>query len=195
MGPLAVVILAGGESQRFGSDKLVADLDGRTVLEHSLDGLPKEASVGVVGPRRPLPRAVRWLREEPPGGGPAAALVTGLAWALRTGAETICTLPGDAPAGGRAAAVLAGTLRRFDASGVVGVDPAGRDQLLLLALRRSTAQQLVDLAGSGAGHGQSVARLVAALNPPPVRVPLSAELAADIDTTDQLRYFRNLDRT
>ena len=193
--PVAVVVLAGGGSRRFGSDKLVAHLDGRTLLERALDGLPAGARVAVVGPERTLPRPVTFLREQPPGGGPAAGLITGLSWAVGTDASTIVTLPGDAPAGGRAAMLLGAVLLGTDAASVVGVDPSGRDQVLQLALTRPAAQALVDLAGPTAGQNASVRRLVLALDPPPQRQPLPAELAADIDTVDQLQQFRNPDRT
>jgi hypothetical protein len=41
------VVLAGGQARRFGSDKLVADLAGRAVLDHAL------AAVGSTSPGWP----------------------------------------------------------------------------------------------------------------------------------------------
>lgn len=186
---LAVIVLAGGESRRFGSDKLVALLDGRTLLDHALDGIPAGAMVAVVGPERPLSRAVTFLREDPPGGGPAAGLITGLRWALGRHASVIATLPGDAPAGGLAAMRLVDAVVNAGASteAVVAVDAEGREQVLQLALRPSIAQALIELAGPGAGHGESVRRLLHRLDPHPRQVELSADLTSDIDTTAQLR--------
>ena len=74
---LAAVVLAGGESRRFGADKLSADLDGETLLERVVSALPHEAVVYVVGPIRPLGRPVTWLREEPAGGALGAGGVFG----------------------------------------------------------------------------------------------------------------------
>ena len=126
---------------------------------------PPGAVLSVVGPNRPLSRPATFLREDPIDGGPAAALITGLLWALATGAEAIATLPGDAPAGGRAAAALLAELGRQDRDAVVGVDASGRDQVLQLALRPAAARRLIELAGPDRGHDQSVRRLVTALSP------------------------------
>lgn len=196
---VVAVVLAGGESRRFGADKLAAELAGRTVLDTALDGLPAGISIGVVGPDRRLERPVTMLREEPPGGGPAAGLVAGLRWALAQGADVIVTLPGDAPEGGRAARLLVDALtaaaQESAVTSVVGVDAGGRDQVLQLALRPAAAEQLVTLAGPGGGHGQSVRRLVTALDPPPRQLRLPADLVRDVDTPDQLNavaeHFRN----
>jgi molybdopterin-guanine dinucleotide biosynthesis protein A len=188
---LSAVVLAGGEARRFGGDKLAADIDGRSLLEHALDELPTDARVAVVGPARPLSRTATFLREDPPGGGPAAGLITGLIWALELRAEVIVTLPGDAPGGGRAAAVLLADLRPNEQA-VVGLDESGRQQVLQLALRAAAARRLVELAGPERGHDQSVRRLVSALAPRPRALP--ADLSYDIDTADQLRHFRNHNR-
>ena len=190
---VAAIVLAGGGSRRFGSDKLAAEVAGRTLLENALDGLPDDVAVAVIGPVRPLDRAVTFLREDPPGGGPAAALTTGLIWALTTDVEAIVTLPGDAPAAGRAAAVLLAELGRRGGDAVIGVDGTGRDQVLQLALRPAAARLLVELAGPERGHDLSVRRLVTALAPG--RLALADDLSADIDTVDQLSHFRNLRRT
>ena len=190
---LVAVVLAGGESRRFGSDKLTADLDGRTVLDRSLDGLPTDATIVVVGPARPLTRSAQFVREEPPGGGPAAGLVTGLRGALDRQPDLIVTLPGDAPSGGRAAAVLAAQLEKQESEAVVATDDTGRDQVLQLALRPPAARQLIERAGPSGGHGQSVRRLVNALDPAPLRVELPDDLTRDIDTTIDLAHLRNPD--
>ena len=186
---LAAVVLAGGASRRFGADKLAAEITGRPLLEHALDGLPADTTVAVVGPTRTLSRSVTVLREEPPGGGPAAGLITGLIWALGTGAAAVVT----PPAGGRAAVRLLAELDRRARDAVVGVDGSGRDQVLQLALRPAAARRLIEVAGPDRGHDQSVRRLVAALAPE--RLSLSEELSRDIDTADQLDHFRNLRRT
>lgn len=189
---MVAVVLAGGESRRFGSDKLVADLDGRTVLDRALDGLPAGAVTIVVGPERQLSRAVEFVREDPPGGGPAAGLIAGLLRALQEQPELIITLPGDAPSGGRAAMLLATHLQTEEAESVVGLDASSRDQVLQLALRPRAAHQLVGLAGADGGQGQSVRRLVTALDPPPLRLVLPDRLAHDVDTTADLEQLRNL---
>ena len=49
----AVVVLAGGRSRRFGTDKLAHEIDGRTLLAHTLDALPVDAEIILVGPPRP----------------------------------------------------------------------------------------------------------------------------------------------
>ena len=56
-----VVALAGGESRRFGSDKLAAAVGATTVLDHLLSALPDEWPVVVVGAPRATtrPRARR----------------------------------------------------------------------------------------------------------------------------------------
>jgi molybdopterin-guanine dinucleotide biosynthesis protein A len=183
---LVAVVLAGGESRRFGADKLSAEIHGRSLLEHALDELPTDARTGVVGPTRALGHAATFLREEPPGGGPAAALIAGLIWALELDADLIVTLPGDAPSGGRAAAALLAELGAGEQA-VVAVDGSGRQQVLQLALRAAAAQLLVELAGPDRGHDQPVRRLVSDLAPRPI--PLPADLTHDIDTVEQLRGF------
>ena len=164
---LAAIVLAGGESRRFGADKLSADLDGRTLLERVVAALPPDAAVYVVGPPRPLGRPVTWLREEPAGGGPAAAMVAGLKAALDGGATLFAILPGDAPDAARAADRLVGRLvAEPDLGAVVAAEAGGRLQPLQLALRRPAALQLVAASGPGAGANASARALIQGLDPP-----------------------------
>lgn len=182
------VVLAGGESRRFGSDKLAAMVAGQTLLDRALEGLGGDMAVIVVGPERPLRRPVRFVREQPPGGGPAAAMVTGLAAALAGGAEHIVVLPGDAPHAGHAARRLLEVLATspFTAA-VVGTDASGFDQPLQLALLRSAAEALVTTAGAEGARGGSARALVNRLDPAALRYRLSVDLHSDIDTTAQLQ--------
>ena len=67
----------------MGADKLALPLGASTVLGELLRRVPPNVPVAVVGPHRPLPRSagpqrVVLVREEPPGGGPAAAVAAGL---------------------------------------------------------------------------------------------------------------------
>lgn len=183
---IVAVVLAGGASSRFGSDKLVARVDQQSLLDHALAALPRELAVVVVGPERPTVRSVTFTREQPPGGGPAAALVAGLRTALESGPEAILALPGDAPAAGQAAASLLAALVGQEAA--IGIDALGQLQPLQLALSPRAARQLVALAGPDGAAGQSARRLVTTLDP--VRVPLDPDCAYDVDTPDELLVWR-----
>ena len=176
-------MLAGGRSRRFGTDKLAYEIAGRSLLAHTLDALPDDVDVYLVGPPRPASRPLVIVREDPPGGGPAAALVCGLAAALEGGADLIATLPGDAPQcriGGHAPPRP--TPQRMGPSAVVVVDPDGREQPLQLALTRTAAAQIITAAGPTRGDGQSARALVHALQPPPSGAQMEGRLCS-ISTT------------
>lgn len=109
---VTVLVLAGGSSRRFGSDKLAALLpDGRSVLDHCLLGMPAGWDVVVVGPSRPVPSAVagrvRFVRESPAGGGPLAGVAAGLALVTT---EVVCVAPGDTPRAGEVLPLLVDAL-------------------------------------------------------------------------------------
>lgn len=145
---IAAIVLAGGRSRRFGTDKLAADVRGRPLLDAALEvALGVAARVVVVGPDdRAWPDRVSVVREEPAYAGPFAAVVTGAA-ALDTGGAGATTgvlvLAGDlvdpAPIVPRLVAALvaggapAGAGRTADAA--VAVDADGRRQPLLAVYR------------------------------------------------------------
>ena len=182
-----VVVLAGGASRRFGRDKLTADLDGRTLLDATLASVPAGLPVVVVGPERSVRRPVRFVREEPPGGGPAAALVAGLTAALEGGAGVVSTLPGDAPAAGTAVPLL---VRALDGAGrgatdlVVAHAADGQVFPLQLACTADGARRVLAAAGPSLGAGASVRRLLAPLGASPVVLPPATLL--DVDTPADL---------
>ena len=190
-GLVAAVVLAGGRSRRFGSDKLMASLDGVPLLDHAVAALPSDWLVIMVGPVRPISsqHEIITVREQPPGSGPAAALVTGFIAALEHGAEQVVTLPGDAPGGGLAARRLITALaERGPDAVVVGVDPGGVEQPLQLAL---TGEPLHRLARRTDVVDLGARRLLADLDDYR-RLPLGAGLVADIDTRDDLDRLRRL---
>ena len=129
--------------------------------------------------------------EDPPGGGPAAAMIAGVRRALAESAGIIVVLPADAPLGGQAASIL---LRRLEdeptAQAVVGVDLHAREQPLQLALRPAAARALLAAAGPGGAAGVSARRLLDALRPGLVSQELAPIELWDIDTPDQLIAWR-----
>ena len=85
---IVAIVLAGGASARFGSDKLAASLDGRPVLHHALEavGAVADRIVVVIPPKAPLPsvpevlaKRVVFARDAAAFGGPLAGLAAGLA--------------------------------------------------------------------------------------------------------------------
>ena len=61
-----------------GADKASMELGGITLLEHALGALAEVPEVVVVGDEVITSRPVGFIREDPPGGGPAAGLLAGL---------------------------------------------------------------------------------------------------------------------
>ncbi|APU14361.1 MULTISPECIES: NTP transferase domain-containing protein [Actinoalloteichus] len=77
--PVAAVVLAGGGGRRLGGvHKPALTAGGRTLLDRVLHALRGVRPVVVVGPTISTEVEVHWTREEPPLGGPVAALAAGL---------------------------------------------------------------------------------------------------------------------
>jgi molybdopterin-guanine dinucleotide biosynthesis protein A len=178
---VSVVVLAGGRSTRFGADKLAAPLRGTTVLDHLLDALPAGWPVVIVGQERATRRAVTWTNEDPPGGGPLAALLAGVAVAR---AELVAVVAGDmpeaAPAVERLVAVLTAAGPEVEAA--VGVDDEGVPNPLLAVYRRDAVAARAALPTAGVP-----ARSLLTLAHAEVAVPGRA--AHDVDTRADLDSF------
>ena len=137
---VTVVVLAGGTSRRFGSDKLAAPLNGSTVLETVVRSLPQDWPVVVVGPPRDCGRPVTWTREDPPGGGPLAGVAAGVA---QVETDVVAVVAGDMPYAGPALVTLVAALRTAspDLGAVVAVDAQGVPNPLLTAYRTASLRE------------------------------------------------------
>jgi molybdopterin-guanine dinucleotide biosynthesis protein A len=99
------LVLAGGRSQRFGSDKALAELGGRTLLEIAVSRLTAVCAQVAVsappgGPAAALAeRLGAPVLADPPAAprGPLSGVLAGLEWALEKRADLLVTLPCDAP--------------------------------------------------------------------------------------------------
>ncbi len=134
----------------MGQDKAAARIAGRTLLERVVAAVTDAAAIVIVGPEQPLglPVEVRWTRETPPGGGPAAGLLaalplveTPLLVALATDLPFLRGLPGD----------LVARLARAEADAVIPVDATGRDQPLCAAYRTDGLRRAAADLGNPAG--------------------------------------------
>jgi molybdopterin-guanine dinucleotide biosynthesis protein A len=183
------VLLSGGGAVRFGgADKASIEVAGQTLLERALHALAEIPDLVVVGDEVPTSRPVTFLREDPPGGGPAAGLLAGLAGFPRL-PPVVVVLAVDMPL------VSADTLSRLvralenagDGDGALLVDEGGRRQYLCAAYR--TAALLAAAPDSGQRHGLPVRKLVGGLRL--VDVPAVGAEAQDVDTWDDLRALRS----
>lgn len=185
--PYDAVVLAGGAARRLGgADKPGLTVGGRTLLERVLEACAQARTTVVVGPARPavLPRR-RWTREQPPGGGPVAAVAAGLGTGELT-AEVVLLLAADLPF------LDATTVRRLVAAvtgeveAAVLVDAGGREQPLAAAYR--TAALRSALAALGDPAGLPLRRLTGGLRT--VRLPDAAGASYDCDTWEELAEAR-----
>lgn len=91
---VSAIVLAGGRSSRFGGDKLVADVSGRSLLERAIEGVSAIADDIVVvlapGDERSIGGSVRTVADPAPHGGP----LIGLAAGLEVAAESIVVVAG-----------------------------------------------------------------------------------------------------
>ncbi|WP_406365966.1 DUF6457 domain-containing protein [Streptomyces sp. NBC_00645] len=89
------VVLAGGAARRLGgADKPGVRVGGRALLNRVLAACAGATRTVVVAEPRGTARPVEWAREDPPGGGPLAALDAGL---RHTAAPYVVVLSADLP--------------------------------------------------------------------------------------------------
>ncbi|MDB5433193.1 MAG: hypothetical protein JWP35_4309 [Caulobacter sp.] len=99
------LVLAGGRSERFGSEKAMAEMDGRPLVAIAAERLAL-GSEAVAVSARPASGAAAWAEDhglpvlyDEPGDadGPLAGVRAGLIWARARGADSLATLPCDVP--------------------------------------------------------------------------------------------------
>ena len=178
------VILAGGRARRMGGiDKPALQVGGTSLLRRVLSAVTAADLVVVVGPDRDLDDAdIVQVHEDPPGGGPVAALAAGM---RSVTAPVVVVLGADMPSVDSAAVEgLVAGLAAGAVHGVVGVDEQARDQYLCAAYRTEALESR--LAQFEELQGASMRTLIDGLML--ARLPLGAK-AADIDTPEDLTRF------
>jgi molybdopterin-guanine dinucleotide biosynthesis protein A len=184
------VVLAGGSAVRMdGADKAAVELDGSTLLERALAALTSADEVVVVGDAVPTSRPVSFLREDPAYGGPAAALLAGLAgFAVRP--DVVVAVAVDMPRVTTSTvdrlldALVRGGVEDDEVDGAVLHD--GRQQPLCAAYR--TGALLAAAPAYDGRHGLSMRRLVGGLRL--AAVPALGDEARDVDSWQDLLSLR-----
>lgn len=187
------VVLAGGRARRLGgADKPMVEIGGKSLLERVLEACAGSGHAIVVGPRRPIAREVTWVLEQPPGGGPAAAVAAALAVCSR---EWVGVFAADLPfLDAQVIHSLWTTLRAGSADrgrdGAVTVDADGREQWLAAIYRREALAAAVVRVGPDALPGLPLRRLVADLDL--LRAPAPPRALIDCDTWDDVDSARRI---
>jgi molybdopterin-guanine dinucleotide biosynthesis protein A len=178
----AAVILTGGTATRLdGADKASLQIAGRSLLDIALAAVAGAAELVVVGPEAPVTASVRFVREEPPGGGPLAGVAAGVA-GLSDDHDLVVVLAVDMPG------VTAGTVERLlaaardeDVDAAWLCDGDGRRQLA-----GAVRPDLVP--GPEQAHGAAMRVLMTAGRSRDV--PATGREADDVDTWDDLVRLR-----
>ncbi|MFI1419884.1 NTP transferase domain-containing protein [Streptomyces sp. NPDC020731] len=182
------VVLAGGAARRLGgADKPGVRVGGRALLDRVLTACAGARTTVVVAGPRPTARPVVWAREEPPGGGPLAALAAGL---RHTTADHVVVLSADLPfLDRRTVRGLLAPLRHGTTDGVLLTDSDGRDQPLVAAYRTgSLRRELTVLTGRhGELAGLPLRRLTGSLDLTRIPDPVAS---FDCDTWDDITTAR-----
>ncbi|MDF7775643.1 molybdenum cofactor guanylyltransferase [Sphingomonas sp. AOB5] len=118
-------VLAGGESRRFGSDKALALLDGKPLIEHAIAALSAQTDAVIVCGRE----WQDWVPDRPePGLGPLGGINAAIHEAAARGYDAVLTCGCDVPA------IPADLVARLRAAGpmvylaampIIGLWPAG----------------------------------------------------------------------
>lgn len=189
---LDAIVLAGGRSSRLGVDKAAVRVDERRLVDRVIAAARAAGAdrVVVVGPAETGTRADAVVREDPPFGGPAAAIAAALPLVGgRAGAgsgpeaapEQVLVLACDLESPDAVCTALSESAP-VDAAGTVLVDASGERQWLAGRYRVDALRAAIR--GLGDPAGQSLRRVLAGLPLAELRVP--DEVARDIDTPQDL---------
>lgn len=186
MGGYAAVILAGGAARRLGgAAKPLLPVGGRPMLDRVLAAVADAVAAVVVGPAGlAVPPGVLRVSEDPPGGGPVAALAAGVA-AIDEETAAVALLAADLPfLTTKAIADLRAILDNSTVDGAVFVDDEGRRQTLCGVWRTAALRRR--LREVPEHHGTALRRFLAGLE---VREVTSGERPPpwyDCDSQDDL---------
>jgi molybdopterin-guanine dinucleotide biosynthesis protein A len=151
------IVVAGGAARRLdGADKPALEVGGRSLLDLVLDAVSGAGRIVVVGPTRPVHRAVTWTLEQPVGGGPVAAIAAGLA-EIRAG--VVVVLAADLPFVAPAVPVLLSALDRSGVDVAALADPSGQVNYLAAAWRSAALRTAHAAAMEQGGSGVPVRAL------------------------------------
>lgn len=175
---VSAMILTGGASSRFGSNKSQAILGSRSLIENLLNGLPSEIEIVIVGPKiQHASRPVKYAQEDPAGGGPVAAIHAGLDFIE---SEFVAIIATDMPLAHQIWAVLIANLPK-NQDATIPVDSAGVRQSLCALYRADSLRQA--FAEIGEVSGQSMRNVTRLLSVRELQVePSLQHFLIDIDT-------------
>lgn len=188
------LILAGGEARRLhGADKPMVEVGAGTLLDRVVEACAPSASGGrliVVGPPRATSREVRFVREDPPGGGPVAAIAAGLE---ACSSRWIGVFAADLPfltveAVHRLWMACADAAADHD--GAVSLDAEGREQWLAAVYRRDALLGKIAEHGPDGVPGLPLRKLVGALRL--VRITQPGHAVFDCDTWEDVDAARRI---
>lgn len=183
--PLQAILLAGGRASRMGGiDKPGLLVDGVSMRDRAVAASTEAGAspVMVVGPASASAAAsVRWVREDPPFSGPAAAVLTALAAIGVDAADWTLLLACDLPRPEAAVARLVGGINSLpsESDGACLADGDGRMQWLT-GVYRTAALTRAASALPDDGRDQPVRALVAGLHVQVLPDPEGS--ATDVDT-------------
>ncbi|MZD05491.1 NTP transferase domain-containing protein [Streptomyces sp. SID5785] len=192
------VVLAGGAARRLGgADKPGVRVGGRPLLDRVLMACAGARATVVVAEPRPTGRPVDWAREDPPGGGPLAALDAGvraLPEAERGAAGSVAVLSADLPfLAPRTVELLLHALTDQDAEAALLTDAEGRDQPLVAVYRRAALDRLLGTltAEHGSLGGLPLRQITRRLRLVRVSDPDDPVASFDCDTWDDIAAARS----
>ena len=138
---VSYVILTGGRSSRFGTDKAQAEINSVSLMDRLLDTLPVVSSVSSV----PSVRVVIGPEIQ---GGPAAAVDAGIA-AIST--RWVAVVAVDMPFASPVIAYLVQLALGIKADGLIPIDAGGKEQWLCALYQVAPLRAAVAAFGSVAG--------------------------------------------
>ncbi|HXD60971.1 MAG TPA: NTP transferase domain-containing protein [Lacisediminihabitans sp.] len=184
--PIDALILAGGRSTRLDSiPKAALIYRGKTLLENTVSAVSEFRTV-VVGTitTGSLPAGVLVCREDPPFGGPAAAVGAGLdalEAGTASGSDFTVVLACDMPGVADVVPPLLRALEGSTADGVITVDEQQRRQPLAAAYRTAPLRLAVQRQRHTASlGGLSMFQLIRELTL--VELPMADRTTSDVDT-------------